>query len=99
MESLDKLFNILTCSCEFIDCSRAKCIEKSCEAVHIDCKCPREAMIPKLDLPYIKDQREKVGTKGKMQMALGDAKESARQVKALQRKETEARRKGEKEAK
>ena len=99
VEDLDKLFNILTCVFPFIDCANAKCDDKSCTSVHMNCKCPREAMIPKLDLSFIKDQREKTGTKGKLQMALGDSKETARQVKALKRKEVEAKRAEERELK
>ena len=99
MEALDRLFNILRCTCPFISCSDAKCDKESCATVHINCKCPREAMIPKLDLSFIKDQREKIGTKGKLQMALGDSKETARQVKAIKRKEVEDKRVEERELK
>ena len=98
-KDLDKLFNILTCSCDFVDCGNVKCSEESCASVHINCKCPRDSMIPRLDLAYIKDQREKIGTKGQLQMALGDAKETTRQMKAMKRKEVEARRAEEREAK
>ena len=96
---LDKLFNILICSCDFIDCSAAKCSDDNCPSVHIDCHCPRESKIPQLDLPFVKDQRGKTGTKGQMQMGLPDAQETARQLKAMKRKEVEERRTAEKEAK
>ena len=41
-DELDKLFNILVCSCEFVNCSAAKCTEKDCTPVHIDCNCLSE---------------------------------------------------------
>ena len=96
---LDKLFSILSCSCDFITCGAANCQQENCPSVHLNCDCARESKIPKLDLPYIKDQREKKGTKGHMQMALGDAEETGRQLKATKRKEVEVKRHEEKEAK
>ena len=88
-QELDKLFNILTCNCDFVDCASVKCDLTDCPSPHINCKCPRESKIPKLDLLFIKDQRAKIGTKGDMQMALGDQKETKRQIVALKRKAKE----------
>ena len=52
---LDKLFNILTCDCEFVDYVSAKCNNQPCSSKHLNCCCPRESLIPKLDLAFIKD--------------------------------------------
>ena len=97
--SLDKLFNILVCSCSFVNCVEAKCQDENCPSVHLNCSCPRESKIPKLDLAFMKDQQEKTGTKGRFQMAQGDSAETARQLKATKRKEIEEKATAEKEAK
>ena len=98
-EELDKLFNILVCDCHFICCAEAKCLDEACTSVHIDCNCPRDSKVPKLELPYLKDQREKVGKKGNFQMGSKDAKETANQVKQIKKRELEAERIERREAK
>ena len=42
---LDKLFNILHCSCDFITCETAKCVNDKYTQVHIDCSCTREKKV------------------------------------------------------
>ena len=64
LSKMDKLFDILICKCKFIECSGCP---KDCTSAHIDCFCARKFKIPKKDLSFIKDQREKVGhNSGKM---------------------------------
>ena len=66
---MDKLFDILSCACTFTTCDDAKCKSKDkCDGIHIIRNCPKEKKIPKLELQYTKDQREKVGTKGNNQL-------------------------------
>ena len=99
--SLDCLFNILRCECDFVTCADAKqkCLEENCQKVHINCTCPITSKIPKLELEFIRDQRSKSGSKGKLQMGLGDAKETSRIAKATKRKELELARKEKKNEK
>ena len=96
---LDKLFNILVCGCNFISCNEANCCEKNCPNIHINCICLRESRIPKMELAYVKDQREKIGRKGCLQISTKDKKETAIQEKALKRKQEDARRAEERERK
>ena len=61
-DELDKLFNILVCICEFVNCSATKCTEEDRTAVHINCNCARDSKSPQNGTClYMKDQREKVG--------------------------------------
>ena len=53
------------------------------------CTCSKEKKIPVKDIPFIKGQREKVGSKGPHQMGLADVPEHKRQMKAIERKEKE----------
>ena len=43
--------------------------------------------IPAADIEFIKAQREKVGSKGKLAIGAADAKETKRQTKQIERKE------------
>ena len=66
-EKLPKLFDILICQCRIIPCiSREYCqtTEQLCSGFHVICKCPKEQQIPELEIAFIRDQREKVGTLG-----------------------------------
>ena len=78
---IDRLFSILTCECQFIDCIESQCNEPNCQMPHIKCSCPLASKIPRLELSYIKDQRQKAGTKGCLQMDKVDKVETARQLK------------------
>ena len=97
LADLDKLFNILVCGCSFTSCVEAKCDDENCSDVHINCSCPRESRIPKLELAYLRDQREKVGRKGSLQISTKDLKETAIHAKVLKRKQEDARRADEQE--
>lgn len=91
---LDKLFDILACSCEIKTCEEFNCSppdDEICEfKAHILCLCLKQFKIPKLELGYIRDQRLKVGTKGHLQIGKVDVKESLRQINAEKRKKSEA---------
>jgi hypothetical protein len=63
---LDKLFDICSCKCEFI--GHLQNCPENCDMLHISCKCPLNYKIPRSELAFIKDQREKVGGKGKYQL-------------------------------
>ena len=67
---LDKLFDICSCHCSFIEHSN-KC-ELNCKTVHINCNCHRDYKIPVIELNFIKDQRDKVGPTGKFQLGSVD---------------------------
>ena len=88
VSDLDKLFDILTCQCEIKSCEEFQCDKgNSCSVqAHSSCTCLKHFKIPKLELAYIRDQRLKVGTKGKLQMGKVDVVESARQIKAKKQK-------------
>ena len=66
---LDKLFDILYCKCDFASCEDISCVKKSCDGVHIVCDCPERQKIPVIELAFIKDQREKIGSRGKLQVS------------------------------
>ena len=80
---LDRVFDILTCQCPFLSCVESKCNEPDCETPHIRCTCPLASKIPHLELAFIRDQRQKVGTKGGMHIGKLDKEETARQTKAI----------------
>ena len=86
-EKLDKLFDILVCQCKFISCGEVRCTEAECHGAHLHCSCPREFKIPEIEWNFIKDQREKIGQHGLMQMGAPDIKEAKRQKKLRERKE------------
>ena len=87
LEKVDKLFDILVCQCKFISCNEFKCSEAQCLGTHLLCSCPREFKIPEIEWNFIKDQREKIGQHGQMQMSGTDKKEAKRQEKLRKRKE------------
>lgn len=66
---LDKLYNICSCTCNFI--SHSDTCEQSCTQIHIDCKCGRDK-IPVSELAFMKDQQEKEGPTGKYQIGSVD---------------------------
>ena len=95
--SLDKIFDILICTCPILSCEESSCSSSCFLKIHCNCKCPKDAKIPQLELQFIRDQRCKTGVRGKMQIGVRDAVETARQVKAAQREELEKKRKQERE--
>ena len=87
-DELDKLFNILVCSCEFVNCSAAKCTEEDRTAVHINCNCARDSKSPqnRTCLYNIYEGPTWKGGKEKTQFPV----ETARQMKQLKKRELEA---------
>ena len=94
---LDKLLDILTCHCQptqpcsDVGCLGPKADPKCRNGAHLDCDCLRESKIPKMELMFIKTQRDKIGEKGGMQISLGDKKEDARQRARVARKEADSK--------
>ena len=86
--NLDHLFDILVCQCPIDTCSLSDCLPAHClVGAHIRCSCLKEFKISSMELPFIKDQREKIGLKGwAMQMAGADKVEAMRVEKLLKRK-------------
>ena len=84
-EQLDKLLDLLACTCQpIMTCVDVGCLAAKADppchlGAHLDCICPKEQKIPKLELLFIKTQRDKVGERGGMQIASVDYKEDARQ--------------------
>ena len=58
-----------------------------CRCNYYSCICKREMKIPAADIEFIKAQREKVGSKGKLAIGAADTKETKRQTKQIERKE------------
>ena len=96
---LDRVFNILHCNCPFLSCLESQCSNEDCDKVHISCSCPLACKIPPLELEFIRDQRAKVGTKGSLQITSVDKEETAKQIKAIERKEAEVKARKAKEEK
>ena len=84
---LDKLFDLLVCHCQFVPCDETRCKVKDCPGVHVDCDCLRQFKIPQMEFLFVKDQREKVGQQGNMQISSIDKTEAVRQAKLLAKKE------------
>ena len=90
VQKLDKLFDISKCKCKIILCSdkNSPCNNISCDSqgAHIECSCSKTEKLPKLDLIWIKCQREKTGTLSKFYFGLVDGPESKRIEKMNERK-------------
>jgi len=75
---LDTLFDISACQCNLpkLPCSdrNVKCSQSDCNVDHIGCLCPSDKKVPILDRLYLKDQRQKIGSKGKYQLSTVDHK-------------------------
>ena len=84
--NLEKLFDILYCTCEIVTCEEFKCdMGKQCKVkAHITYTCPKQSKVPVIEIVYIRDQRLKVGTKGQYQMGKVDVVETLRQVKCAE---------------
>ena len=61
LASLDKLFDLVICQCEIVDCAVG---DHKYESVHINCNCERKDKIPNMELAWLRDQRVKIGTTG-----------------------------------
>ena len=88
IDKMDKLFNILYSKCEIVACLEKGCKDDCLQGAHSICSCPRLNKIPPLELPFIKDQREKVG-RGKLSIAGVDQGETNRLQGLIDRKEKE----------
>ena len=66
---LDKLFDIVTCKCQITSCSDFDCSSSCSQEAHISCSCQKDRKIPVKDIPFIKGQRDKVGSRGPYQIA------------------------------
>ena len=84
MKNMDKLFNIFYCKCEIITCFQRGCKEDCLLKLHIICDCPRDHKIPLLEIPFVKDQREKIG-RGKLEMGGIDFEETERLQRQIDR--------------
>ena len=91
-EKLDKLVDITKCKCTIKTCAEFDC--QGCQlGAHITCTCPREVKLPKLDLLFLKAQRDKVGEKGSMMIGdTVDKVEQRRKERQIARQEVEERR-------
>ena len=69
----DKLFDLIFCKCKILPCDEAGC--EGCDhAAHITCTFTKEKKIPKVELAYVMDQRDRRGGKGSFQMGDLDKK-------------------------
>ena len=64
---LDKLFDILSCKCLISDGKEFGC-KVICKQ-QATCNCSKEYKIPIIDIFYIKTERDKVGSKGLLQIS------------------------------
>ena len=89
MGNIDKLFDILLCQCPILSCEQQVC-DPPCDIPHIQCLCSRDSKIPVIELAFIQDQRNKVGSHGgKMVMGAVD-KVVAKQQEANRKKKASA---------
>ena len=83
--NLDKLFDCISCKCEMEGCDSS--CAKSCDPpIHILCECDKAARVPKMELPFVLAQREKVGSRGRIVMAGIDFKTSKKLQKTSNNK-------------
>ena len=90
LKQLPKLFDIIACHCKIIACSAiGSCsTPKTCSGYHVICSCFDDKKIPDLEVSFVKDQREKVGTFGGNQiMGNVDKKEATLAKKQQDKKE------------
>ena len=86
MDNLDKLFDILSCKCPFVECDPTECGSVPCDIPHIHCDCLRHLKIPVIELAFIKDQRDKVGLNGGKVVMGGVNKVTAEQQENTKKK-------------
>ena len=82
-ENINKLFDIIACSCEFIKCGEGSACSKKedCSGFHVLCSCPQEKKIPDNEVMYVKDQREKIGLLGGEMIVGGRDKATEEKIK------------------
>lgn len=85
---LRKIFDIISCQCRIVQCISDCTKPKTCTGFHVICVCPKEKWIPDLEVSFVKDQRDKVGTLGGKQiMGNIDKKDAKVYKKELDKKE------------
>ena len=89
MDNLDKLFDILVCQCQILDCEPSVC-DPPCDVPHVQCLCERKLKIPVIELAFIKDQRDKVGLNGGNMVMGGVDKIVAKQQEETRKKKESA---------
>ena len=82
--SLDKIFYLVLCKCEIVDCSQEN---HNCSGCHILCSCPRSDKVPDMEAAWLKDQRAKIGTLGGSYVMQGVDTVDANTFKKYQEKE------------
>ena len=85
MNKMDRLFNLFYCKCGIVSCLDEGCKDDCIQGAHSICSCPRVNRIPPLELPFVKDQKEKVG-RGGMGIAGVDQDETKRLQGQMDRK-------------
>ena len=92
-QNLDKLIDLTICPHTIFLCeedgSGCKDPEECKDGAHIFCSCILPVKIPRLELVWLHNQRNKLGEKSLFQMKRDDVKETERQAKALSRKKKE----------
>ena len=77
LKKLSQLFDIISCQCKIKPCLTECPSPKTCTGFHVRCSCLLESRIPDQEVTFVKDQREKIGTKGGQQTMSGiDVKEA-----------------------
>ena len=88
VDSLLRLFDIIYCRCNILPCTEVTSYlcsgPQSCSGYHAVCSCALDRRIPHLEVAFIKDQRDKIGTIGGKEMMEGiDRKEASKMQKSL----------------
>ena len=75
LKNLPLLFDIISCKCKILPCTPITSYlcpgTVSCTGFHVACSCPKDHRIPDVEVSFIKDQRDKVGTFGGKQVLRG----------------------------
>lgn len=85
VSKLDKLYDITKCKCPITLCADSNCVGCKFKA-HTTCTCQKTCKLPKIELAFIKAQREKDGGKSTLTISGIDFKETRRMNKSLKRK-------------
>ena len=89
LDTIDSLCDILKCKCKISTCSTNNCA--GCEfKAHIECTCPKEVKIPKIELVFLADQRNSKENGRKLMIALIDIKENSRMELRYQRQKKDS---------
>ena len=81
LDNLDKLFDLVSCQCKIVECEEN---DHDCSGAHIMCDC--DTKVPDLEAAWLRDQRNKIGTKGGNYVMAGvDKKEAMLQKEILEK--------------